>query len=73
MAKLAQQAISNSADEYINKKADEWSCPRAEVVRRILDGHVQREKDALNQLLLNAKSDIKCGKVEDAGSFLKGL
>lgn len=73
MAKLAQQAISDSADEYINNKSIEWSCPRAEVVRRILDGHVQREKDAFNQLLLNAKADIENGKVEDAGSFLKSL
>lgn len=73
MAKLAQQAISDSADEYINKKADEWSCPRAEVVRRILDGHVQREKDALNQLLLNAKAEIKSGKVDPVQKFIDSL
>ena len=73
MAKLAQQAISNSADEYINKKADEWSCPRAEVVRRILDGHVHREKDAFNQLLMNAKLEIESGKVESAQKLIDSL
>ncbi len=73
MAKLAQQAISDSADKYINNKSIEWSCPRAEVVRRILDGHVQREKDALNQLLLNAKSDIENGKVDPVQKFIDSL
>lgn len=73
MAKLAQQAISDSADEYITKKADEWSCPRAEVVRRILDGHVQREKDAFNKLVSLSKADIENGKTENLDSFLNSL
>lgn len=40
MAKLSSQAISDKAEKYITEKSIEWSCPRAEVVRRILDGHV---------------------------------
>lgn len=40
MAKLSSQAISDKAEKYITEKSIEWSCPRAEVVRRILDGHI---------------------------------
>lgn len=57
MAKLASQAISDKADKYITEKSIEWSCPRAEVVRRILDGHIDVER-------LNARSNLE---VNDEG------
>lgn len=45
MAKLASQSISDNAEKYISSKSKEWSCPRAEVVRRILDGHIEKDSD----------------------------